>query len=244
MGSNGQVTVDLENVSVSYPVPGSGSRRSFRKASDRSVHALSGVTVQFRSGECVGILGRNGAGKSTLMRVVSGLTQPTGGTARAVERPVLLTVGSVLVPSASGRENATLGLLAMGLSRRDARIGTGQVLEFAGLGQAADRPLATYSTGMAARLKFAVATHRPGRIVLLDEALSVGDEEFRERCRERIDRIAQDSSTILLVSHSTSSVNRMCTRAVWIESGMVRLDGPVRQVTAQYRKHLDIDATT
>lgn len=240
MGSSSIVTVDLDRVSVSYPVRGSGSRRMVRPSTSQLVPALRDVSVQFRSGESIGILGRNGAGKSTLMRVIAGLTQPTSGTARAVDRPVLLAVGSILVPSATGRENATLGLLAMGLSRRDARAATNDVLDFAGLGFAADRPLSTYSTGMAARLKFSVATHRPARIVLLDEALSVGDEQFRERCRERIDRIVGESSTVLLVSHSTSSVNRMCTRAVWIDAGAVRRDGPVGPVTAQYRESLNI----
>lgn len=238
MGPSPPVTVSLENVTVRYTLPASGSRRRAQASARNSLSALSGIDVTFHEGESVGIVGANGAGKSTLMRVIAGLTPVSQGRVLASSRPVLLTVGGVLVPAASGRENALVGLLALGMTRRDARAAVPSVLEFAGLTDAADRPLTTYSSGMAARLKFAVASHRPAPIVLLDEALAVGDEEFREKCRARLGSLRENASTVLLVSHSTTTINRLCSRAVLLEKGRLVLDGPASHVTAHYRQRV------
>lgn len=236
MDRESPVTVRLENVAVRYALPASGARRRTQATAHNSLTALSDITVNFHEGEAVGIVGANGAGKSTLMRVIAGLTPVSQGRVLASSRPVLLTVGGVLVPSASGRDNALVGLLALGMTRRDARAAVPSVLEFAGLTDAADRPLTTYSSGMAARLKFAVASHRPAPIVLLDEALAVGDEEFRVKCRARLGSLRENASTVLLVSHSTATINRLCSRAVLLEKGRLVLDGPASRVTAHYRE--------
>jgi teichoic acid transport system ATP-binding protein len=197
--------------------------------------ALDGVSLQAQSGDVVALVGGNGAGKSTLLRTIAGLTPAATGTVEASSRPLLLSVGAALLPELTGRRNAYLGCLAQGMGREEARETAPSVIEFAELGGAIDRPLSSYSSGMSARLRFAIATARQHEILLVDEALSVGDAAFARKSSERLAELASRSGTVFLVSHSMGILTASCNRAVWLDCGQVRLDGDVDQVLGAYR---------
>jgi len=236
-----RVTVHVDQVSVEYRVRSAGGGRgpaalanAFRRTS--RVSALTDVTLDLHAGEVVGLIGGNGAGKSTLVRAIAGLTPASSGTILAVSRPLLLSVGAALLPELTGRRNAYLGCLAQGMPPADARDAAQDAIEFAGIGDAIERPLSTYSSGMTARLKFAIATVQTREILLVDEALSVGDAAFSERARERMSILAGSSGTVVLVSHSVQSLSESCSRGVWLDSGRIVLDGPIKEVLDAYRQ--------
>ena len=209
-------------------------RRGFRPRARRSVHALRGVSLVINRGETVGIIGPNGSGKSTMLRAIAGLLPVTKGAIYASSRPTLLGVGAVLQPVLSGRRNIYLGGLAIGLSRAEIDERYDDIVKFSGLEQAIEFPLRTYSSGMRARLQFSVATAVIPDILLVDEALAVGDRDFRSRSFERIAQIHESAGTVLLVTHNAAEITRNCTRAIWIDKGSVVLDGPAKEVVAAY----------
>lgn len=246
--ATGEVQVVVDDVHVRYRTPSSDAelrRRTprWRRALDRAVgyepteqvRALVGVSLVARAGEAVGVVGLNGSGKSTLLRVVAGLEVPHRGRVRAASRPVLLGVNAALVPELSGRQNVRLGCLAMGMSPEAAAAAYPEVLDVAGIGSSIHRPMRTYSSGMAARLKFAIAAAADPRILLVDEALATGDAAFRERSEARMERLRRDAGCVFLVSHAATTVEETCTRAVWLHRGRVVLDGPARDVARRYR---------
>lgn len=200
----------------------------------RQIHALRGVSFAVHEGETVGVIGRNGSGKSTLFRVMTGLLPVTGGTVWAKQPPMLLGVNAALLQDLSGAKNVRLGLLALGVGHREiARLEDG-VAEFAELEDYIDLPMRTYSSGMAARLRFAIATARSHPILLIDEALNVGDKAFRAKSAERIAELRKDAGTVMIVSHSMKSILDMCTRVIWIDNGQIRMDGDPEEVIAAY----------
>lgn len=200
----------------------------------REVHAVRGVDLQIRQGEAVGIIGRNGSGKSTLLRALTGLVPPTGGVVRASSVPVLLGVSALMQGELSCRRNIVLGATALGMRRQEAKNRVPEVLAFAGLEDYADLPFRALSSGMRARLQFSVATSIDPQILMIDEALAVGDAEFRARSEKRMSEIIRGSGTVVLVSHSIGQVVSMCSRIVWIDAGEIRLDGPAAEVAAAY----------
>jgi teichoic acid transport system ATP-binding protein len=241
-----QVVVD--DVHVRYRVPSSDlalrpRRPRWRRGLERAigfepteqVRALAGVSLVARAGEAVGVVGLNGSGKSTLLRVIAGLEAPHRGRVRAASRPVLLGVNAALVPELSGRQNVRLGCLAMGMTPEAAAAAYPDVVEVAGIGSSLHRPMRTYSSGMSARLKFAIAAAANPRILLVDEALATGDAAFRERSEARMERLRRDAGCVFLVSHAAQTVEETCTRAVWLHGGRVVLDGPARDVARRYR---------
>lgn len=241
MTDDRQVTVQADHVSVEYRVRPTEGRRGTRALTGMMsrrpvVHALTDVCVQLHAGETVGLVGGNGAGKSTLLRTLTGLTPPTTGSVLASSRPLLLSVGAALIPELSGRRNAYLGALAMGLGKDAASEAVSDVLSFAGLGEAAERPLATYSSGMAARLRFAIATYTPREILFVDEALSVGDAAFARKARERMAAMSEAAGTVVLVSHTPAQLLETCTRGLWLDRGVIRADGPIEAVLEEYRR--------
>ncbi|MGB3734485.1 MAG: ATP-binding cassette domain-containing protein [Ilumatobacter sp.] len=210
-------------------------RFSTRTGTGRSVvHAVKGVSFDVREGESVGIIGSNGSGKSTLLAAIAGLLTPVSGEILVSEEPKLMGVGATLIPSATGRRNIRLGCLALGMSadRLDEEID--DIIEFTELGEAIDRPLRTYSSGMRARLHFAIATSISPRILLIDEALSTGDRRFREKSAERLDALLGSAGTLLLVSHSLSELQERCERGIWLEQGLLKADGPIDDVIERY----------
>ncbi len=200
----------------------------------RSVHALKGVSFVAYENESIGVIGSNGSGKSTLMRAITGLTPPAAGAVFASARPNLLGVGAALIPDLSGDRNIVLGGLALGFTKAEIAALRDRIVEFAELERSIDLPMRTYSSGMTARLKFAIASSRTHEILIVDEALAVGDRRFRKRSERRIRQIKNDAGTIFLVSHSMGSIRSTCDRTLWIEQGNLVMDGPTDSVVDAY----------
>lgn len=202
----------------------------------RTVHALRGVTFTAYENESIGVIGHNGSGKSTLMRAITGLTPPESGAVFAASRPNLLGVGAALLPDLSGESNIVLGGLALGFSKRDVLRLRDEIVEFAELEEFIDLPMRTYSSGMQARLKFAIATSKQHEILIVDEALSVGDKGFRARSEARMREMRDNAGTIFLVSHSMKSIRDTCERALWLTEGELMMDGPTEEVVSAYEQ--------
>lgn len=210
-------------------VTGKGSGR-------RLVHAVRGISFDVREGESVGVIGSNGSGKSTMLRTLAGLLEPTSGSVLVRSEPHLFGVGAILMPRATGIENIRLGCLAQGMTAGELTARIDQIVEFAGIGEAIDRPINTYSSGMRARLHFAISVATSPEILLIDEALSVGDKAFKEQSRERIEQIIERAGTVVLVSHSMQQIESMCARVIWLEKGVIRMDGAASDVIAVYEE--------
>jgi teichoic acid transport system ATP-binding protein len=241
-----RATLLVDNVHVTYrvfeerrPKLKDLATNKFRRAGYREIYAVRGVSFAAHEGEVIGVIGGNGAGKSTLFRAIAGLIPPTEGTVYARGQPSLLGVGAALQPSVSGRRNIELGVLALGLSRRELQTKMDDIIAFAGLQDHIDLPLRTYSTGMRARLHFAIATSIEPELLLIDEALSVGDAVFKRRSRKRIEEMRENAGTVMIVSHSLNSIERMCNRVIWFEQGEVVQDGPTEAVLEAYRTSND-----
>ncbi len=203
------------------------------------VWALRDVSLDVARGEAVGLIGRNGSGKTTLLRVVAGIIKPTAGRVRAEGRiGSLLELGAGFHPDFTGRENVFLNGAIYGLRRADIRQRFDEIVAFAELEHAIDRPVRTYSSGMTVRLGFAIAAFLDADVLLLDEVFAVGDESFQRKCFGRIARFKQEGGTIVFVSHDASAVERLCERAVLLDTGRVAFDGPTREAIARYRRTL------
>lgn len=211
-----------------------------RTGTGRSVvSALKGVSFDVCDGESVGIVGSNGSGKSTLLASIAGLIYPTGGEILVSDEPRLLGVGVTLIPTATGWRNIRIGCLALGMGLEELEENIHEIAEFTELGEALNRPLRTYSSGMRGRLHFAIATSVHPKILLIDEALAVGDFKFKKKSKKRIEEIVGDAGTFLLVSHSLEEVADQCPRVLWIEEGHLRADGPAREVIGMYESYAD-----
>ena len=207
----------------------------------QEVKAIRGVDLVARQGESIGLIGRNGSGKSTLVQAIAGLLPATRGEVFARSQPSLLGVSAALQQSVSGRRNIVLGGLALGLSRAEIEARVDEIIEWTGLADFIDLPLRTYSSGMRARLHFAIATSVEPEILMIDEALSVGDEVFKQRSKERVADILDNAGTMFLVSHSMSTVKEMCRRVIWLDEGRILMDGDVDEVVAAYQKRFKPD---
>lgn len=210
--------------------------RRFRPRPHVEVRALRGVSFTAAAGEAVGIIGRNGSGKSTLMSALAGLLPAERGTVHAASQPVLLAVGAALQGDLSGRRNIMIGGSALGVPRAQLAAQMDDIITFTGLADAIDRPLRTYSSGMAARLQFGIASAVRPDILLIDEALATGDAEFQRRSEARIAEIVADAGTVFVVSHAADVVARMTRRAIWIDAGRIVFDGPTEAALEAYAR--------
>jgi ABC-type polysaccharide/polyol phosphate transport system ATPase subunit len=207
------------------------------------VLALRDVSVAIEPGEAVGLVGRNGSGKSTLLRIVAGIIKPTSGRVEAGGRiGSLLELGAGFHPDFTGRENVFLNGAIFGLRRAQIRERLDEMVAFAELEDAIDRPVRTYSSGMYMRLGFAIAAHLDADILLLDEVFAVGDEAFQRKCFGKIFEFKQRGGTIVFVSHDASQVERLCERAVLLREGSVDFDGPTHEAIVRYRTVLAAEA--
>ena len=243
-----QPVVVVDGVDIIYKVYASGKRvnkwnAGGSKQTLREVHAVKNVSFTVYQGETIGIIGTNGSGKSSLLRSVAGLTQPTNGAVYASARPVLLGVGAVLMPSLSGEKNIMLGGLAMGYSKKETAELAPAITEFAGLEEFIDLPMRTYSSGMSARLRFAIAASRNHDILIIDEALSVGDQQFRKRSEARMREMRDTAGTVFLVSHSIKSILDTCSRVIWLEKGVLKMDGDPLEVCKAYNRYTGVTST-
>jgi ABC-type polysaccharide/polyol phosphate transport system ATPase subunit len=208
----------------------------------QEVWALRDVSVHVAPGEAVGLVGRNGSGKSTLLRLIAGIIRPTTGAAVAGGRVgSLLELGAGFHPDFTGRENVELNGALQGLTRAAIHERFDEIVAFAELEHAIDRPVRTYSSGMTMRLGFAIAAFLEADVLLLDEVFAVGDESFQRKCFGVISTFKQQGGTILFVSHDASAVERLCDRAVLLRGGEVAYDGPVHEALARYRRALAED---
>lgn len=206
----------------------------FRPRQYREIRAVNGVSFTVRAGECIGIIGRNGSGKSTLLRAITGLLPAADGAVYARSVPVLLGVSAALVDVLPGRENIVLGGTALGMSREEVEDRHEEIVDFAGVRDFIDVPLRAYSSGMVARLAFSIATAVRPEILLIDEALSVGDAEFREKSQRRIQQLVDSAGAVFIVSHELGYIRDLCTRAIWLDEGQVMEDGDVEEVIRAY----------
>ncbi len=200
----------------------------------REVQAVKDVSFTALRGESIGIIGRNGSGKSTLLRSVAGLIPPTSGEIYLNGQAALLGVNAVLMRKLSGARNVMIGGQALGLTKAQVREKFQEIVEFADIGPFIDLPMSSYSSGMAARLRFAISTAAVPDILVVDEALSTGDAQFKARAAERIEQIRVAAGTVFVVSHSTGTITAMCERVLWMDDGHLIMDGPAEEVVAAY----------
>lgn len=197
--------------------------------------ALKNVDFQMERGESVALVGLNGSGKSTFLKILAGVLRPTSGTV-SVNGTVapLIELGAGFDMDLTARENVWLNGAILGYNRNIMREHYDEIVEFSGLHEFMDTPLKNFSSGMLARLAFSIMTFGTPDLLIVDEVLSVGDFAFQEKCKERIGRMREQGTSILLVSHNIEQVREICTRAVWLEKGTVQMDGPCQKVTEAY----------
>lgn len=228
--------VVVDNVHVIYKVFGTGKKAGkvggavSKKSRIRQVHAVKGVSFVVHEGETIGIVGSNGSGKSSLMRAIAGLYPCTEGAVYTDGVPTMLGVGAALLPNLTGEKNIILGGLAMGYQRKQIQEAAPSIIDFSGLKDFIDLPMRTYSQGMSARLRFAIAASRRHDILIIDEALAVGDRGFRLKAEEKIRSMRKEAGTVFLVSHNMKSIQETCNRVLWIEKGELRMDGEPKEV--------------
>lgn len=204
------------------------------RAGVQEVHALKGVTFTAYESDAIGVVGRNGSGKSTLMRAIAGLLPASQGAVYAQGQPSFLGVNAALVSGLTGERNIELGCLAMGMSREEVRAKYDQIVEFSGVGDFIKMPMRTYSSGMGARLRFAIAASKTHDVLLVDEALATGDADFRKKSEQRIRDLREEAGTVFLVSHSMKTITKTCNRVIWIDKGTIRMDGDADTVVKAY----------
>jgi lipopolysaccharide transport system ATP-binding protein len=244
-----QTSIELRNVGVDFPVFNASSMSLKNRvlsavtggAIDRKydgsviVKGLQNINLSIKAGERVGLIGHNGAGKTTLLRVLSGIYAPTEGEAIINGECVsLINIGLGIDPEATGRENIKLRSAMIGFTPKETKERTQEIIEFSGLGSFIEMPFRTYSTGMQLRLAFAVSTIVSPQILILDEWLSTGDRNFRERAENRMREIVDATDILILASHSPALLRANCNRIVWLEHGRIRMDGKPDKVLPEY----------
>lgn len=197
--------------------------------------ALSDISFEVKKGEVVGLVGLNGSGKSTLLKIIAGVMKPTCGTV-SVKGSVapLIEVGAGFNSNLSGRENIFLNGYMLGFSKKYIMEHTQEIIDFSELGEFIDVPMKNYSSGMKARLGFAIATTVRPQVLIVDEVLAVGDFKFQQKCHERISSLMSNNTTVLFVSHSIEQVKNLCSRCIWLEKGHMLDDGPADIICGKY----------
>ena len=239
----------FENVNVEFPIFNANGRSLTSRLLEVAtggrldkdptgrvlVRALQGINFEIVEGERVGLLGHNGAGKSTMLRVLSRVYMPQSGTAKIDGRVTsLIDISLGINPEASGRENVYVRGALLGLSKSEISEKFNEIVEFSELGDFIEMPVRTYSSGMHLRLAFAVSTVLKPEILLMDEWLSVGDESFRNKAEERLTNLVDSAKILVIATHSRELIEKTCTRAIWMEHGQVKMDGPALEVAAAY----------
>lgn len=235
-------TIELVNVSKSFrhfrtrTVKEALVQFMRREPARERRQVLTSISLTIEPGERVGIVGRNGAGKSTLFRILSGILIPDSGEVLVAGRLApLIEVTAGFVPDMTGDENLRLNAAILGVSRAEVEARYDRIVSFAGLQDFMGTPMRYYSSGMQTRLGFSVVAHVDADIVLVDEALSVGDLEFQKASLARMDQIASGGATVVFVSHELESIQRFCSRVLWLDGGRIRMDGPPSDVVAALR---------
>lgn len=202
-------------------------------------NALDGVSIKVKKGDAIGILGKNGSGKSTLLKIITGVLSPTSGVVQIKGKvSAILELGAGFNPEYSGRENILLNGLMMGFSREEMDGKIEGIIEFADIGNFIEQPVKIYSSGMFARLAFAVAISVEPDILIVDEALAVGDTRFQTKCIDKMKELKNSGTTILFVSHATEQIKRFCNKAVWLKDGKVEAEGESSEIVDIYEDYM------
>jgi teichoic acid transport system ATP-binding protein len=248
----GVPTVVVDGLHVVYRVYGAGAGHGSATAALRRmllhqgapsvhlVHAVKGVSFTAYRGEAIGIIGSNGSGKSTLLKAIAGLLPPDRGRVYTDGQPSLLGVNAALMNDLTGAANVILGGLAMGMSQEEVHERYQGIVDFSGINEKDDfisLPMRTYSSGMAARLRFSIAAAKNHDVLMIDEALATGDRDFQRRSEERIRELRKEAGTVFLVSHNNTSIRDTCDRVLWLEKGKLLMDGPTDTVIKAYEAH-------
>jgi teichoic acid transport system ATP-binding protein len=243
-------TVVVDDVHLTYRLVGKrqsgGAPAALRRIllreeapGQRTVNAVRGVSLTAYRGEAIGLIGPNGSGKSTLLRAIAGLMAPSHGVVWTRGQASLLGVSAAMMGAMSGDQNIMLGCLAIGMTPVEIDREYDAICEFAGIGDFVHLPMNTYSSGMGARLRFAIAAARAPDILLIDEALATGDASFRRRSEQRILQLREQAGTVFLVSHGLAIIRQSCTRVIWLESGKIIMDGDANTVVDAYEHRHD-----
>ncbi len=247
--SSAPIAISLENVSKTYLIRRDRAH-SLKEAMVRRQYwrevqefeALTDVSLEIPVGEFFGVIGHNGSGKSTLLKLMAGIHSATSGSIKVNGRlSALLELGSGFHPELSGRDNIYLNAAIMGLKRRQIDEVIDSIIDFADIGDFVDAPVKVLSSGMYVRLGFAVSVHVNADVLLLDEVISVGDEEFQRKCLERLAKLKAAGTTIVLVSHAQALITEHCNSAAWVDHGRLRAVGPASEVSKAYINSVDQD---
>lgn len=238
--------VVVDNLHITYRVYGAGGKgnaasafvrilRREHRPSMKEVHAIRGMSFVAYKGDAIGVIGTNGSGKSTLLKAIAGLLPPERGGVYTDGQPSLLGVNAALMNDLSGERNIVLGCLAMGMSPEEVKAKYEEIVKFAGLKEGfIQLPMRAYSTGMASRLRFAIAAAKAHDVLLIDEALATGDAKFRRKSADKIDELREQAGAVFLVAHQLDSIREMCNRVLWIDEGKLMMDGDPETVVDAY----------
>lgn len=208
------------------------------KGYGKTFYALQDISFEANKGDVIGIIGVNGSGKSTLSNIIAGIIPPTSGTVEVHGEAALIAIQSGLKQELTGRENIELKCLMLGFDKKQIVELTPQIIEFADIGDFIDQPVKTYSSGMRSRLGFAISIHIDPDILVIDEALSVGDQTFADKCLDKMNEFKEKGKTIFFISHSISQMKKFCEKALWIQYGQVKNYGSMNEVMPEYEKFI------
>lgn len=237
-------TIEVKDLKITYKCVKSLSlRKSFfqlKKSKLEVVEALKGISFDVKKGEILGIVGKNGSGKSTLLKAIAGIFSPDEGSIDLETDSVsLLSIGVGFQKQLSGRENIILSGMLLGFSEQQVRDKMDEIIEFAGLGKFIDMPVKTYSSGMHSKLAFSITAVLETDIMLIDEVLSVGDAKFKKKSYKKMKELIMDENrTVVIVSHSTETLEKLCTSLLWLHEGEIRMQGPTDQVLEKYNEFM------
>lgn len=236
--------IEVKDLKITYKCVKSLSlRKSFfqiKKSKLEVVEALKGISFDVKKGEILGIVGKNGSGKSTLLKAIAGIFSPDEGSIDLETDSVsLLSIGVGFQKQLSGRENIILSGMLLGFSEQQVRDKMDEIIEFAGLGKFIDMPVKTYSSGMHSKLAFSITAVLETDIMLIDEVLSVGDAKFKKKSYKKMKELIMDENrTVVIVSHSTETLEKLCTSLLWLHEGEIRMQGPTDQVLEKYNEFM------
>ena len=198
---------------------------------------LHDINLDIKKGETVALIGVNGSGKSTLLKIMTKILYPNQGTVKTYGKlSSLLELGAGFHPDFTGRENIYFNAAIFGLSKQEIEKRMDEIIQFSELGDFIDNPVRVYSSGMYMRLAFSIAINVDAEILLIDEILAVGDQHFQEKCFKKLEELKNSNKTIVIVTHNLQQVNELCTRAIWVQNGVIKLDGKPKEVVDAYLK--------
>lgn len=236
--------LSLEDVEITYRVVKPlriKQLANWKKDTNKGFRAVKGISFQVKQGEIVGIIGKNGSGKSTLLRAIAGIYSPDAGKIDTFGHSVgLMAIGVGFQNVLSGRDNIYLSSMLMGFSKSEIQKKEQEIIDFSELGDFIDEPVESYSSGMHSKLAFSITAIMESEIMLIDETLSVGDRSFKKKSLEKMkELINREDTTVLIVSHSDTTLAELCSRVIWMHDGKVRMDGPAEEVLAAYSQFMD-----